>query len=414
MSDYNPATIYNPIIWDDLPGVISGSTPYGYFDDDSTFQADGPKFARWCARGLGYPMIDIEIDSGSLYRAFEDAVLEYSAQVNQFTIRENMINLIGTPNDKNDSRYIDYATTPNPTSLQRIFKISEEYGKEADVSGDVKWYKFGIPLTASVQEYDLNALIVSQSGGREIEIRRVYHNEPVAFGYGMSGLYNSNGYGNSNYSILGEFGWEGIMYGGGAGGGGGAGTGLSYTMTPIFEDLLRMQSVELNNQIRRLGYGFEIHNNIIRLFPIPVSEGTVWVDYIVKDDKISGTPTTLFGTSSLSRTSNLGDAPYSYLEYAKINGPGKRWIFKYAFAVAKSIVGEIRSKYQTIPIPGSEISLNGDSMKQEAQTEKDQLLEQLRTDLERTGTQVQMQIQAENSENMQKLLSKIPMMIYIG
>jgi hypothetical protein len=88
------------------------------------------------------------------------------------------------------------------------------------------------------------------------------------------------------------------------------------------------------------------------------------------------------------------------MNYDTLNGPAKRWILKYFLACCRETLGDIRSKYQTIPIPGSELTLNGDALKQEAQQEKEQLITLLREDLERTSTQTQMQIQAENTENL--------------
>ena len=418
MSDYKPEIIYDPIIWNGNPGTVSGSTSFGYFDDDPLFQRDAVNFAKWASRRLGYPMIDVEADSGSFYTSFEDAIMEYSSQVHEFTIRENMMSLIGTPNSKTDPEYIDYTNRPAPANLQRVLTISEQYGSEAEVGGAVTWRKYPVPLVKGVQEYDLNSIIGSDpsgSNGNAIEIKRIYHYEPIAYGYGLGGTMTGAGLTPAaGQSVLQEFGWEGMMYGGVA-------TGLSYTVMPVYEDLLRMQAVELNNQIRRSGYGFEVRNNRITILPIPKENGTLWVDYIYKMDRLDGSPNFLSGSgyygsgsSQSSVTSNMGNAPYQYMVYSTINDPGRRWILKYALSNIKSIVGEARSKYQTIPIPNGEVSLNGDSMKQEAIAEKEQLVTQLRESLERTSPQNQWQIQADSADAERRVLSHIPVGIYIG
>ena len=240
----------------------------------------------------------------------------------------------------------------------------------------------------------------------------------MAYGYGLSGVYNSPGVLGTagqagTYGLLGNFGWEGLAAGGVA-------TGLSYTLMPVYEDLLRMQAVEFNFQMRRSGYSFEVKNNQLRIFPVPMADQILWIEYAFKDDKIYGSPNSLTGSyynqgaTGNSVTTNLGDAPYTIMQYDTINGPGKRWITKYFLACCRETLGDIRSKYQTIPIPGSELTLNGDALKQEAQQEKEQLITLLREDLERTSTQMQMQIQSENADNLLSTLNKIPQGIYIG
>lgn len=410
-----------PILWDDNPGSVIGATMFGYFETSSLFQRLAPQAAKWAAKRLGYPSIDVEMDSGSFYACYEEAILEYSAQVQQFTIRENMLNLMGTSNNPESSTYVNYTNKPAAVSLQRLVQISDQYGMEANVGGNVTWHKHRLYISESKQDYDLNALVAEMSGagdGRAIEIRRIFHNEPVAYGYGLSGVYSAPGVLGTagqagTYGLLGNFGWEGLAAGGIA-------TGLSYTLMPVYEDLLRMQAVEFNFQMRRSGYSFEVRNNNLRIFPTPMADQVLWIEYVFLEDKVAGTPNDLTGSyysagaSGSSVTTNLGDAPYTIMNFELINDPGKRWIMKYYFACCKETLGEIRSKYQTIPIPGSELTLNGDALKQEAQQEKEQLITLLREDLERTSTQTQMQIQAENTENLMNVLNRVPLGIYVG
>jgi hypothetical protein len=407
-----------PILWEDNPGVVKGSTIFGYFDNSTEFQVEAPQAARWAAKRLGYPSIDVEMESGSFYACYEEAGLEYSSQVQAFTIRENMMSLLGTSNDIGNTSYVNYTTKPVYANLETLITISDNYGAEAGVGGNVSWHKQQLYISHSVQDYDLNELIAAASGGNEaIEIKRVYHYEPVAYGYGLSGVYNAPGVLGTagqagTYGLLGNFGWEGLAAGGIA-------TGLSYTLMPVYEDLLRMQAVEFNFQMRRSGYSFEVRNNQLRIFPVPLANQVLWVEWVYVKDKRYGSPNELSGSvytqgSGSSVTTNIGDAPFTIMDYDTINGPAKRWIMKYYFACCKDTLGEIRSKYQTIPIPGSELTLNGDALKQEAQQEKEMLITLLREDLERTSTQTQMLIQAENAENLLNTLNKVPQGIFVG
>ena len=406
------------IIWNGLPGEVSGSTSFGYFDNDASFRYDAKSAAIWAARRLGYPSMDVELDSGSFYSCYEEAVLEYSAQILQFTARENMMSLIGSPNSTSSSTYVNYTNKPISPNLERMITISDQYGSEVGVGGNVTWKKSYITIEHGQQDYDLNALIAEASeSGNAIEIKRVYHFEPIAYGYGLSGVYNAPGVLGSagqigTYGLLGDFGWEGLAAGGIA-------TGLSYTLMPVYEDLLRMQAVEFNFQMRRSGYSFEIRNNQLRIFPVPLNPARIWIEYVVKKEKLIGTPNSLTGSNynagvNESVTTNIGDAPFTVMDYNKINAHGKRWISKYFLACSRHTLGEIRSKYQTIPIPGSELILNGDALKQDATAEKETLITQLREDLERTSMQTQLQIQADIAENTRNVLTKLPQGIFVG
>jgi hypothetical protein len=183
---------------------------------------------------------------------------------------------------------------------------------------------------------------------------------------------------------------------------------------PIFEDMLRIQAIEFNDQFRKSAFTFNIVNGKIRVFPKPTSQqvnlyGRLYFDYFVKDD---------FTENSTSITSNVisdySDIPYDFMEYNGINDVGKQWIRKYTLALVKELLGAVREKYSQIPIPGSEISLDGAALRAEATTEKENLMTQLRetlAELERTK-----QFENRNTEATahQEMLRKVPLPIYIG
>jgi hypothetical protein len=78
------------------------------------------------------------------------------------------------------------------------------------------------------------------------------------------------------------------------------------------------------------------------------------------------------------------------------------------------MLGAIREKYNTVPIPGSEVSLDGAALRAEAQTEKDNLVTQLRENLEEVSRKTRMSNEAEIVEQQQKIIGKVPLAIYIG
>ena len=410
-----------PIIWMGSGSNPIGKTPLGLYESDAQFIADAPKIADWAARRLGYPVMDVELSDYQFYACFEEAVNELNAQVNQFTVRENMLSMQGSSLRVGGSTYLNYTNMVPPVGLNRIIEIADTYGAEAEVGGTVTWKKGMIECQPYSQSYDLNALWseVSESGNK-MEIKRIYHYEPIAFGYGLASAFNSVGVlgsagAGSSVGTLSEFGWEGLVPS--------LATGISYTVMPVYEDLLRMQAVEFNNQIRRSGFGYELRNNKLTISPIPSRKINLYFDYILTDDRMRGTTLPPSGSqayeiysSSLSSgvVSNIGNATMNNMLYSTINDSGKTWIRKYTLAMAKLTLGDIREKYQTIPIPGSELTLNGAALKQDGQAEREALITTLREDLERTSITTQLDLKKQQAESIQGTLKFVPMYIYVG
>jgi hypothetical protein len=181
---------------------------------------------------------------------------------------------------------------------------------------------------------------------------------------------------------------------------------------PMYEDMLRIQAIEFNEQFRKSAFTFNIVNNKIRIFPIPSSTSlitTLYFDYIVRDE--------YFANSTIVKAdvvSDYSDVEYDFISYRKINDVGRQWIRKYTLALVKELLGAIREKYSTIPIPGSEISLDGGALRAEAQTEKDNLMTQLRETLEELSRKNQFEYRNSEATQTQEMLQKIPLAIYIG
>jgi hypothetical protein len=195
-----------------------------------------------------------------------------------------------------------------------------------------------------------------------------------------------------------------------------------FLMTPIFEDLLRMQAIEFNDLVRKSAWSFELVNNKLKLFPIPTYTFTMYFEYLlVKDRDSQGIYNSgsfyVSGSNTVVSSSVIGDysnVPYNNIPYTTINSVGKQWIRKYFLALCKEVLGSIRQKYQTIPIPGAEVTLDGGELRQEASAEKETLITQLRENLEATGRKAQMELREAEAQQLQATLQKVPMGIYIG
>ena len=104
MPDYSE----NKPVWPGSSSFSPGKTPFGFFDNDAAFQEHADKFAKYAAQHIGYPIMDIELQDVNFYTAFEAAVIEYSNQVNQVNIVNNLVNTIGietASNFLNDSGF---------------------------------------------------------------------------------------------------------------------------------------------------------------------------------------------------------------------------------------------------------------------------------------------------------------------
>jgi hypothetical protein len=378
-------------IWTGSADFTSGSsTPFGIFDSDSSFTSDAPKVASWCAKRLGYPIIDIELLGENFFAVFEEAASEYSSQVNQFNIRNNLGSLEGQATGAN---YTGQSVLGS--ELVNVATIAEAYGNFANVGGRTDIKKNYITVGTGSQEYDLQTLFadVSESGER-IDVTKVYYETTPAINRFFD-PYSVSGQGTMN--LIDEFGFGSFS------------PAAQFILMPIYEDMLRIQQIEFNDQIRKSAHTFNIVNNKIQIFPKPTTSYNLWFEYqVVKDRRENST---IITPNVVSDYSNIG---YNFAEYNKINDVGKQWIRKYTLALAKEMLGAVREKYNTVPIPGSEVSLDGAALRAEAQTEKDSLIEQLRENLNEVSKKVRMENEAAMVDQQQQIVQKVPLNIYVG
>ena len=401
-------------IWTDEAIFISGSsTPFGIYDSDSEFVTDAPKVAKWCAKRLGYPIVDVELESGSFFAVFEEAVSEYSAQVNQFNLRNNLDILKGQPKEASCGRSNYSQTLVDGSFLPTTVRMSQQYGTLAGVGGNTSIKKAYIETQIDRQKYnlateaiDLDMLHASGSAsasfdrlytnGSTIDVMRVYYEATPAI-QRFFDPYSVGGQGTLN--LMDELGF------------GEYSPAAQFLLMPLYEDLLRMQAIEFNDQIRKSQYSFNIVDNKLEVFPIPTSRTPkkIYFDYISRDEFEYDSQTVQ--PDSLS---DYSDIPYDFIQYSNINDVGKQWIRKYTLALAKELLGAIREKYNSIPIPDGEVSLDGAALRAEAQVEKDALITQLRENLEELSRKNVMENKAHESEHQQEMLRKVPLKIYVG
>lgn len=377
-------------IWPGSSSFSIGDTPFGFYDADNVFTSSADKVANWCARRLGYPIMDVELQDIHFYTCFEEAVTEYSNQVNQFNIRDNMFLVQGAP----------VGTTLNGRAIQptlgRLIGISKGYGTEAGYGGRINYKSASLDITNGQQVYDLSQLTLENPSDstKHLEIKRIFHYTPPAL---VRYFDPFAGTGAGSQQLLETFGW------------GNYSPAVSFVLMPLYHDMLRLQAIEFNDMIRRSGYGFDLTGTKLRIFPVPSFDFTLWVEYITTEERDN-----LLFVNPTGSISDFSNVPYNKLTYADINDPGKQWIFKYTLALSKEVLGNIRNKYSNVPIPGAEVTLNGDSLVSEGKAEQEALITQLRENLEATSRTTQMEKLNNEATYLQEQLGKIPLSIYIG
>jgi hypothetical protein len=379
------------------------ATPFGIYDNDNEFKTDAPKTATWVARRLGYPIVNIELDNQQIWACFEESTSEYSAQVNQFNLRNNLDILRGQPKN----RVANYSQTlVDGSFLPTAIRMSQQYGTQAGVGGSTSIQKAYVDLTASVQIYDLMNQAVDTktnkkfneifSGSSTVDVTKVFYEatpaitrffDPYSVGaQGTLNLMSELGFGN--YSPAAQF-----------------------LMMPLYEDILRMQAIEFNDQIRKSTFSFNIVDNKLEIFPVPSGMGLsrIYFEYMSRDEFEHDSQT--IQADSLS---DYSDIPYDFIQYSNINEVGKQWIRKYTLALTKELLGAIREKYSSVPIPDGDVNLDGAALRSEAQVEKDALITQLRENLEEMSRKNVMENKAHESDHHQDMLRKVPLKIYVG
>ena len=378
----------NIVTWNGSSTFTTGSTPFGFYDTDTAFQTDADKVASFCGTRLGFPLMDVELQSGSFYACFEEAVTTYGNEVFQYKIRENYLSMEGsTTGSSANNKIID------PT-LDRVVQISKNYGTEAEVGGTVTRYTGSLALTASIQEYDLDQWATNEGISGSIEVRRVFYNAPPAI---LRYFDPYAGTGTGIQSLMDAFDFGSFS------------PGINFLLMPASFDILKVQAIEFNDVIRRSTYSFELVNNRLKIFPVPKKAAKLIFEYYKSNDKRDGVYKNGDGL-----VKSVADVPYENPTYSLINSVGKQWIYRYTLALAKELLAYVRGKYQTVPVPGSEATLNQADLLTDARAEKESLIVNLRDMLDQTSRQSQLERKANEGDNLKKTLGEVPMTIYIG
>jgi hypothetical protein len=375
-------------IWNGSSTFAAGQTPFNFYDTDTQFQTDADKVASFCATRLGYPLMDVELQSGSFYACFEEAVTTYGNEVFQYKVRENYLSMEGA------SSAGSFNNTLIEPTLERVIQISKNYGTEAGVGGNVTKHTGSLYVSGGLQVYDLDAWASAEGITGGIEIVKIFYEAPPAI---LRYFDPYAGTGTGIQSLMDAFDF------------GSYSPGINFLLMPAYYDILKVQAIEFNDQIRRSSYSFELINNKLRLFPVPKENGYMMFEYFKRSERTSAV-----SGSGAGLITNVGEVPYDNPSYTGINSVGRQWIYRYTLALAKELLGYIRGKYQQVPVPGANTTLNQTDLLTDARAEKTALLTELRDTLEQTSRRNQLERKANEAEFTKTTLQSVPMTIFVG
>lgn len=394
---------------------VNSAVPYKIYSDETSalysshFLSGAVDQVSHVYKKLGGDVLDIELTEGNVYAAYEEAVLEYSYLINLHQATNILGDSLGNTTGSFDSKGVilsgalsssldgDQISLKYPKfdySMTR--RIADGIGSEVGLQGSVQ-FSASFDVESGVQDYDLQSIVSSSAeysgsvGNKKILVKKVYYKTPHAmwrfFGYygGLNVVGNLHNYGQFSDDS-------------------------TFQLVPAWHNKAQAMAFEDAIYTRMSHFSYELRNNKLRLYPIPYTGGPtkMWVDFSIPSDVWDSDDPTVSGVN------NMNTLPIGNLPFVNINSIGKQWIRRFALAICKEMLGQIRSKFGSVPIPGDNVTLNGTALISEGKDEQ----EKLRTELKETLAELTYAKLAEQDsgmlENTGKVLEKVPNYIFVG
>jgi len=404
-----------------VPYRVYSKTTSDFYDFN--FLSGAADQVTYVYRKLGGDVLDIELTTANVYAAYEEAVLEYSYILNVHQANNSLSSFLGHSTGAFD--HLGNLKSTGDTSLSSSLdgtqvalkyprfdfgyarRASEAAGAEAGVGRGQAEYSASFDVTIGQQDYDLQTIISSSAattgsmpyfnkvGNKKILVKKVFYKTPAAmwrfFGYygGLNVVGNLHSYGQFSDTS-------------------------TFELIPAWHNKAQAMAFEDSIYTRMSHFSYELKDNKLRIFPIPYHRGPkkMWVQFSIPSDpfseEASGTDTGIDGIN------NMNTLPFANLPYKSINSIGKQWIRRFALSLCKEILGQIRSKFQTIPIPGESVTLNGSDLLTQAREEQDKLREELKTTLAEMTYSKLAQIDSETMDASINIQKKIPLSVFVG
>ena len=378
-------------------------TPFGFFDDDPAFQFEADAMVVFVKRKLGDDILSVELTKKQIWSCFEESFLEYGKMVNEFQAESQLMNLLGFPTGSSISGSMNVG--PNGyeqkfplENLEFLLRRAEPYAMEAGIGGSYNTMSGSIKLKTDVQDYDLYTDLVDTDGTplfenpqndpqTKMKILDVYHFSPQA-AYRFFDTTSAINYLNNEFSFE-SFTPETVFY-----------------VLPVFEDILRAGQMEISNKVRRSNYSYRISGTKIRIYPKPTTTNPndLWIRVAFSPNPFEAA----YDDAQIYGVTNLSNVPFGNFQFNRVNSMARQWVRQYTLASCKELLGHVRSKFSSVPIPGGDLQMNGGDLISQGREDQEKLKTSLNEMLTKLTYGKMIEDEANAVENMQKILRHIP------
>ena len=406
---------------------VASKCPIGVYTASVDFLSGASDQVAYTYQKLGGDILDIELTTGSVYAAYEEAVLEYSYILNMHQSKNILSDVLGmttgTFNHNGELKDGILSSSLSGTHISLKYpkitlafnqRYTEGISTQAGIGGSTRIYSGSFTAVNDKQDYDLGAIILSASNndldeatgnpvpysglvsGKKVIVERVYYKTPHAMWrfFGYYGGLNTVG----NLANYGQYADD-----------------STFQLIPVWQNKAQAMAFEDSIYTRNSHYSFELDNNHLRIFPVPQSPDSVSPKYFHFDFRIvEDAWSESSGSAGVNGINNMNTIPFANVPYTSINSIGKQWIRRFALALCKETLGQVRSKFATVPIPGESVTLNGPALISEGREEQSSLRGELKETLDQLTYQALAAKDSEISDNVNNVNKNVPKGIFVG
>ena len=369
-------------------------TPFGFFDADNAYQIEADAMVTFVKRKLGDDILSVELTKKQIWACFEESFCEYGSIINQYQAKSQLANLLGYSTGSLEGQEQKFPRE----NLEFMLRRAEPYAADAGLGGSYNSISGSISLSKGQQDYNIydtlkdntGALVFSSSlnsQSNKMKIMEVFHYSPQA-AYRFFDSTSAINYLNNEFSFE-SFTPETIFY-----------------VLPVFEDVMRGGQLDLSSRVRRSNYSYKIVGQNIRIYPQPTGEDPkdLWIRVQFSPDPMNPN----ISDPGIYGVSNMSNIPFGNLTYSKVNSIGRQWVRQYTLSLATELLGLVRSKFSSVPIPGGDLTMNGSDLVSQGREEKEKLKTKLGEMLEELTYSKMLEDEAQAAQSLTDILKKIP------
>ncbi len=428
-TDLNPNSQTSAIVLTSTGSAskVAAAVPFGMYTGSIDFLSGAALQVNYVYKKLGGDVIDIELTPANVYSAYEEAVLEYSYIVNLNQSKNVLPDYMGKAtgtfdhlgNMKSGSLSSSLGGTHVELKMPKMhFSIAKKVGDGllsiSGMGGTQRQYSASFAPITNMQDYDLQTIVETASASgkddsgnnigfsgkvdnKRIIVTKVYYKSPRAM-WRFYGYYGGIGV-VGNYSTYGQFADD-----------------STFEIIPTWQN--KMQAIMYEDSIytRTSHYSYEIIANRLRLYPTPSDysfgpDDRIYFRFYIEENAWDETDAFESGVNGIN---NMNTLPFANIPYNNINSIGKQWIRKYALALCKEMLGQIRGKFTTVPIPGESVTLNYSDLLSQAKEEQADLKDKLKEMLKEMEYPALMKTDQEKADAATATLKNSPLPIFVG